>query len=61
MSADNYRECPKCYEENTREDYEIYSEDDEVIINYSIHCKHCGYNHKINETRKLVIRVNKDL
>jgi len=46
MSADNYRDCPKCGEDNFREDYEIYSEYDEIYFRYYGSCKKCGYKQK---------------
>jgi len=51
MGADNYRDCPKCGKSHAREDYEIYSENNEVLIYYSINCKICGYKYKIEENR----------
>jgi len=59
MSADNYRDCPKCGKENAREDYWIYSENDEVIVYYLINCKKCGYKYKIEESRPLLVLEEK--
>lgn len=52
MSADNYRNCPKCGTHGAREDYEIYSEEDSIYIYYSISCYACGYKDKIEEDRE---------
>ena len=54
MSADNYRDCPKCKSKGTlREDYEIYSEDDSVYYEYSCGCSDddCNYQFKFNGSR----------
>jgi ubiquitin C-terminal hydrolase len=55
MSADNWRDCPKCgAKDKAREDYEIYSEDDKVYIDYSIYCRECHYEYKFEESKHLL-------
>jgi len=51
MSADYWRDCPKCKaEEQFREDYEFYMEDGVVHAAYHGQCQECGvkttFHHK---------------
>ena len=49
MSADNWRDCPKCGKERAaREGYEIYSEGDTVYVSYRIHCDSCSFSDEKN-------------
>jgi C4-type Zn-finger protein len=53
MSADNYRDCPNCKDTNgLREDYEIFTEYNEIYFVYSCHCRACGYKHKVEHADK---------
>jgi hypothetical protein len=57
MSANNYRDCPKCGAKGTaREDYEIYSKDTTVYIRYSSGCDECDYCFKFEEEREIEIQ-----
>ena len=48
MSADNYRDCPKCgAKEKMREDYEIYSEEKTIYVEYGCYCSECKYKYSM--------------
>ena len=47
MSADNWKNCPKCGADI--ELLDVYSENEAVYIEYSYICKNCGFVFKVGE------------
>lgn len=57
MSADNWRNCPKCGAKNKlREDYEIYSEDDTIRVTYRCSCRLCKYTFSFDLDKKFDLK-----